>query len=700
MKGKVLWGVTGVLVLVAGAIRAVNLDWGVPEVFEEATPVREAVGFWGVPSESIDLNPHFFKYPSLTFYLNFLAQSVWYFWLSLTGQVGSLNEFRQILDQNVTQVVRLGRSLQAALGALIVIPTVLLGRKLGGDLAAVGAGALIAVLPAAVLESQLVGPDVALTLFSVCALVSATAIAEHGRRSDYLWCGVWIGLATASKYPGALLVAALLTAHFVRMKSESRSPAMLVASGILWQALITSGVVFFATSPYVLLDLSTALEDIGFERRHMALGHLGREGGRAWTYYLQQAIPSGWTMLVSILAVLGMGGLLVDGKVRRKALPGIVFGLLTLAVLGSWRMAAARYVLPLAPLGAAWAGFFLATIPGRFGIPDRARIPAGTVLIVAVLVWPALSSRGDIRVRGRQDSRIAAGEWISRNVAEGSSILVERYGPTPDPDRFKVLFLPFHGVTPHLYDGAYLPWLYRGFDYIVLSSGVHGRYLSNPREYPHQLVFYRAVDLRLDEVASFSPGRYLGPEVRILKRSQESWSPNLEVPEGYFALYKGNSPLAEYFSALGTVLVRQGNEEEGFAILQEAVDMDPENPKAWGNLGAMRLRVGLIEEALAAFRHAQEGDPEDPDLWLNLGVLYAQLNEYGQSADAYRRAIQYAPEVEEAYLGLARALVADDRYAEARVVLREFKIRFPRSPRRASAEEALDQLLRMGPGKP
>ena len=101
MKGKVLWGLTGVLVLVALAIRAVNLDWGFPEVFEEATPVREAVGFWGVPSESIDLNPHFFKYPSLTFYLNFLAQSVWYFWFSLTGQVESLNEFRQILDQTM-----------------------------------------------------------------------------------------------------------------------------------------------------------------------------------------------------------------------------------------------------------------------------------------------------------------------------------------------------------------------------------------------------------------------------------------------------------------------------------------------------------------------------------------------------------------------------------------------------------------------
>jgi hypothetical protein len=692
----------GLLILsgVALVVRAVHLGWGLPMVYEEASPVREAVGFWGTVGRGLDLNPHFFKYPSFTFYLNFLLQAIWFLWLSIIGAVSSLNDFRQVLSQHLDHAVLLGRWLQAVTGALVVVPTFHLGRKLGGLGAGWIAAGLMAVIPVAVTESRLVAPDMSLTLFAAAALVSATRIAERGERSDYLWCGLWIGLAAASKYPGAFLLAALLAAHVRTVTIRREGPVAVVFSGLLWQALFTAGVVFVAASPYVLFDASAAAADIGFERRHMALGHLGRERGVAILYYLGHAIPRGWTVVVAIAAVVGIVLLLARRESRGKALPGAVFAATALVIFGSWKMAAPRYILPLVPLAAAWAGAAVVGVARSMPGP-RAATRGALILLAAVTVgWPLVRVVRALDQRDRPDSRTAAEAWIHDNVPPGSTILVERYGPKPDPGRYRVLYLPFHGITPHIYDPAYSPPLYATFDYAVFSSGVYARYLADPRQYPAETAFYAEMNRAFDEQTVFSSDDYQGPTVRILKRDPRADLKDLaEIPQSFFDGLAGQQELAEYFSALGTVLVRQGSDSLGFRMLREAVGMVPDDARAWGNLGAMQLRIGRSSDAYTSLREAKRLAPRDPEVAYNLGIYFARSGEASQAIDAFREALGLKPDFEEAYIGLARALIQDDEYAEARGVLRAFLDRFPRSSQRSAAESALAELAKMGPGK-
>jgi len=688
------------LFLLALLVRSVHLDAGLPEVWEEAIPVQEAVEFWGQPGHGIELNPGFYKYPSLTFYMNFLGQATWYFGLSLAGRVDSLNDFRQLLAQDPGAAVRVGRWLQALLGALLVVPTVLFARRLAGGLAGWTAGALVAILPVAVGESQLVTPDMALTLFTAAALATAVTLEATGSRSSYLWCGLWIGLAASAKYPGAFLVVPLVAAHAIRVRREGEPAGSILVSSLLGQALFAALLAFAATSPYVLLHLRSALADIGFESRHMALGQLGREQGRAIGYYVLHAIPRGWTPVVAGAAVAGGVWLLARRATRPRALPGALFALVFLLVLGSWRMAAPRYLLPLVPLGAAWAG---ALVGGIAGLPrPRALSPAlaGAGALLLLLV-PAVATHRQLEGRGSRDSRVAAGEWIAEHVPEGSSILLERYGPEPDPDTYVTLYIPFHSLHPHVYDDAYVANLYRTFDYIVLSSGVSARYLAHPREYPREASFYPALAYGFREVAVFDNTSTSGPVIRILEHREDSTLPGIDVlPPAFFTREAGNVPLAEFYSSLGTVLVRQGNEEDGFRLLGEAVDMAPESVQVWGNLGSMRARSGQLEEALLAFRRAQTLAPEDAKVAYNLGTVFAKMGEGDQAAAEFQRAIRYSPSMEAAYLPFARVLVEEVHYAQARAVLRQFLDRFPRSSQRASAEEALQQLELMGPGRP
>lgn len=687
------------LFLLALFARGVHLGSGVPGAWEEAIPAQEAIGLWGEPGQSLDLNPHSFRYPSLTIYLNFLAQAGWYFGLSLVGRVDSLNDFRQVLALDPGAAVRLGRWLQVLLGALLVLPAASLGRRLAGRTAGLTAGALAAVLPLGVAESQGVTPDPALALFAGAALVAAVGVVTSGARASYLWCGFWIGLAASSKYPGALLAVALLTAHAMRVRGEGRTPGSVFLSPLLLQSLVAAALAFLATSPYVLLDAGSAAADLGFEGRHMAIGQLGQEQGRAFWFYLVRGFPEGWTIPVSLAALAGGALLLRRRDTLPRALPGAVFAAVFLLVLGSWRMAAARYLLPLVPLGAAWAGSVVAGIPGAVRRPAYGRLATAGGLVL-LLALPSLASYRIVKGRTAVDSRVAALEWIEEHVPEGSSILLERYGPEPDRKRYRVLYLPFHSIHPHVYDAAYVASLYRHFDYIVLSSGVSARYLADPREYPQQATFYTSLRQGFREVVKFDRDTS-GPVIRILERRPDSTLPGIEALEAsYFASQVGNSAFAEFLSALGTVLVRQGEAEEGFRFLTEAVELDPENVKAWGNLGAMRVQAGDEERALLAYRRAQSLAPEDPDVAYNLGTLFARMGEGKQAADQYRLAIRLRPGMEAAYIPLARVLVQEVHYAQARGVLQQFLDRFPRSSDRGAALEALEQLKMMGPGRP
>jgi hypothetical protein len=689
------------LVGLALALRAVHLRWGFPEIYEEATPVREAVGFWGQPGRGLDLNPHFFKYPSFSLYLNFIVQSIGYLWLSISGSVQSLSDFRQLLSQDLPRAVLAGRWISAVLGALTVIPTMALGKALGGRWVAIGAGALLAVAPLAVRESRLASPDVLLLLCSTACLAAATRWATGGARSQAVAAGVWFGLAVAAKYPGALLAVALVTAHAVVRRREGAGPLGLLLSSRLVQVFGAALAAFAVASPYALLDFRRAAEDIAFERRHMVLGHLGREDSRAWGYYLLHALPAGLTLGVVLAALVGAGWLLADRRRRAAALPGVGFVLVSLAVLGSWRMAAPRYVLPLASVAAAWAAGAAAGMPILAGARGRVQAAAVVVLFAALFVPSFLESAREVRGGGRTDSRAAAAAWIEANVSEGSAILVERYGPEPDPVRHMVAYLPFHGVTPHVYDAAYVSALYSGFDVVVFSSGVSARYLADFREYPFQASFYTAMEAGFKEVATFGPGLQNGPEIRILRRRGEARFPNLDsLPANFFSAQRGNGPLAEYLSGLGTVLVRRGDEASGFRLLEESVTMDPRSAKAWGNLGSMHLRSGQLEEALTAFRRAREVAPGDVGVIYNLGVLYDRMGEPRQASEAFQEVVGRDPGFEAAYLPLARALVEDDHFQEARLVLRGFQERFPRSPKRQEAEAALRELLFMGSGHP
>ncbi|MGD0629655.1 MAG: tetratricopeptide repeat protein [Terracidiphilus sp.] len=105
------------------------------------------------------------------------------------------------------------------------------------------------------------------------------------------------------------------------------------------------------------------------------------------------------------------------------------------------------------------------------------------------------------------------------------------------------------------------------------------------------------------------------------------------------------------YSSLSEVLTAQGKFADAVAMSKKALDLDPTNYVAWGNLASAYLwNPGGHNQAMDAYKKAIElaeaarkETPDEPELLAALGDYYASMGESGRSAPILRQAVSLAP---------------------------------------------------------
>lgn len=434
-SGRVLHSASLVgILLVAALLRAWGpasgqLLWHPDEIFMVLYPLNLFSG---------DLNPRLFYYPSWHFYELGLLYGADFLWHRAVDGVGLFDWIARHYFVDATPL----RDLARGLAVLYGVGTVLLAGAIAGRLAGRGAGdphrawgdllsspallaaATLAVNSVHVRQSPLATVDTPLAFWFAAATLAALRLLDTARRRDYLLAGVLVGIAAATKYPGAAAGAAVLAAHLL----ARRSPL----DARLWLAGLSAVIAFGCLSPYVLLDASTFLEHFRFQVAHVEAGRFGDA-------------PAPWATLVHGLRVgLGTPAWLLWLAVsawalwRRRAAHAVVLATFVAGYLAvSWGdLSFLRYLLPLLPLQAALVGDGLARLGAWLAgqvSQRRARFTAlgsdaqrrGAVTMLAtslLLVAPARAALGVAALSARTDTRTLAREWIESHVPSGTSI--------------------------------------------------------------------------------------------------------------------------------------------------------------------------------------------------------------------------------------------------------------------------------------
>lgn len=536
------------VVLVACSLRIWQIDRWLPEFYEEATPVLQARAFWG--GERFDFNPHFFNYPALGFYAQFVVQAGVFVWLRATGQTASLDEFRLFLDQNLPAMVLLGRVVTALLDVGTVVLIFLLGRRIANNNTGLLAAVLLACNALHVRMSQYVLVDVPLTFFSLLTLLWTIDIIEKGQRYHFIKVGVALGLAASTKYTAGLLaVPVMVAAHWGAANRVGR----VCTYRRLGVTAAVSLVVFVLLNPYSLLDFDAFWADFSYEHEHMQVGHFGHDPSRSTAALYAGNLA--WS--VGIVGVAGLWG--VASCFRRRHVSSLLFYgwvVLYLVILSTWKMHGERYLMPAVPLVLLLGARAVTAIE-----PKKFRTWAIAVFLMLYLLPQVYLLTDHYRSVSAIDTRQRVGDWVDANVARGSLIAIEHYSYYPDrlADDLLLFRLPFDIMHPDHFSGLYALGWYENFDYVLVSSFIYQRYLANPDRFAKQLEFYRQLREKWQMVQHFRPHSGPGPEILIYR------NPLMQRPDEPFpvALYQGVRGiqldlLGQFFADLEFVLRERG----------------------------------------------------------------------------------------------------------------------------------------------
>jgi hypothetical protein len=189
---------------------------------------------------------------------------------------------------------------------------------------------------------------------------------------------------------------------------------------------LAATVVFFALSPFLLVEPATAYQDIVANRqivvdRAVASGHGAFASAPA---YARMLWTEGFGGGILVAALAGIVLVFRDGERRQAALVLIAFPIAFLAFISN-TVAAGRYLNPALPAIAAFAAFAIT----RLGLPlgRRWRPELAALIGAAITAQPLTLSVNIGRFFQQTDTRTLAQRIIERDVPPGATVLVQPY---------------------------------------------------------------------------------------------------------------------------------------------------------------------------------------------------------------------------------------------------------------------------------
>jgi hypothetical protein len=415
------------------AFRFYNLAWGAPYFHFHIDEhfVLGPANLLRHDAAKAAMSAKFFMYSPLEMYALNIVRDVYELFahpLELT-----------VPHDEVTYMV-LGRAISASLGTATIPLTYLVAERVGGRLAGVLSAFLLACTVIHLRDSHFFALDVSVTFFCVLAWHFLMRIVDRGTPGSTAAAGFSFGFGVLSKYTAAFIAPLIALAELLSPDGPLVGPAKAghyrdlgkwARAAVRATVAIGIGVgTFLLLDPLVIRYYAKFRSDIKDWVTDPLLG-INRPIWIAQftdvnpqTYWLTNLLWWSVGPALEIWAIVGLAWLFV--RRDRIAFMAAAFPIVYWLFSGRTIAPFVRYVIPLTPGLAVAAGVVSADWIRR----PRWRTPAiaATVVVVGTTFLWALAYMNVFRA---PDSRLAASEWLVKNVPPGSTILVEPSQNTP-----------------------------------------------------------------------------------------------------------------------------------------------------------------------------------------------------------------------------------------------------------------------------
>jgi len=516
----------GGILLGAFLLRIWGAEHGLPYAYnadENAHFVPRAIGMFLTNGD-----PNYYVNPAGYTNVLFLVFAVWF-----GGREGVSSTFAS----NPADVFLVARVTAAVLGTIGIWLLYLAGRRFFDRRTGLLAAGLLAVSFLPVFYSHLALNDVPTLAPVALAMWGASGILREGRLRDYVIAGLGLGLASATKYTGGIVVLPILAATLVQFTAPGgRGPAsrgVLVAGAL---ALVG----FVGANPYALLEFDRFLNGLSYQSTAAdnALGKLGINQDNGVGYYLWTFTwGMGWVPLIAAIA----GAVLLLRDEPRLVAVLAPAPILFVLFMGSQERFFGRWLLPVFPLVALLAAYGILEVADAVGRRrPRLRLTAIALGVVALCGQGLVYSLHIGQVLSREDTRNSTREWMVANIPERTKIVVEPIVPDGwaadigkpslstangyrwvkfpasrsliDPDTGQRVPEPGIVIDIEDYERVLRPELVdryeaEGYCWVVTGSTQRGRAEVEPDVVPEALAYYRELEARSEVVYRDSPFR-------------------------------------------------------------------------------------------------------------------------------------------------------------------------------------------------
>ncbi len=649
---------------IAAVLRFAALLWGTPAHH----PDEFNLVYWPLYFFSGDLNPQHTVtafYPALQYYLLGFLYAVYFLLLNLRGVPWTIDEHvAHGFFWGADDLLSLARWTSAVFGVGTVLVVALIARGLYGRKAAAIAGMLMALCSIHVRQSPLAAVDVPMTFWYVGAMWASVQLFHNGARSLYLLAGGLVGLAAATKYPGALAGAGVFAAHAMARRSFADRRILLSAFAALGM--------FFLASPYTILDYGVFLDHFQRELSHLRGGH-GQDLGLGWWYHLKVSIryAFGW------VGLLIFGGVVV-GAVRRRHPSWILLAAFAsyYLVMGSGQAVFVRYALPLIALQAVLISGWLGSIRSRCW---------QMAAILLTLAEPAYASTRVSQLLSATDTRLQASAWLDQHVSSGTACcnfggwagdpapvtvqdlwwkirhfergfgqrqldemvpflmgtldrpvfnfvvghdkLQDAYGDMSVVDKFRCeyVLLHRHPLVYSFVDSSFAEQL-KSAAFRVARFEPPGLSRSRPT--------YDPIDGYYVPIAHFGALRCPGPDIEIWRTSASDFPSGRDSAERSFA---------RAYASAGAISLQQGDPADALELVLRGFTLDKTYAGNYMVSAHAYRAYGQLDRARQLFEKALAIVPDDLHTRLDLGNLHIAMNNPQLAAGCFKRILSSNP---------------------------------------------------------
>lgn len=387
-----------------------------------------------------NLNPDFFNYGSLPIYI-----------LRAIG-----------LNAGYHELLKIGRYLSIFFDLVTVVFIYKIAKRIfTNERVALSAGFLYSVAFFPIQNSHFFVVDVFLTTLTAIFIYRLIIYLKKPSLKGTLIAGIVFAAMTATKFTA--IIFAPIAAGVILWKNRKDLKKTVV---YLIAFAIASSAAFCLFMPYAVIDYGKFLSDISGQLRMNSNPYtfpytLQFVGTLPYLYHLGNIFLWGLGPLISILALTGIINL---GKYARN----VYFLLMAFvvvyyfAIIGRSAVKFMRYMLPVYPFLTIVAGYGLTKVKhlNRY---------LAAVLIGLVIMW----TLAFINIYSRPNTRIAASEWIEKNIPSGSTLAVEYWDdrlPSSGSENYSFESLPIYDQPDTVEKWDKIDSQLDRSDYLVIAS--------------------------------------------------------------------------------------------------------------------------------------------------------------------------------------------------------------------------------------